>query len=420
MIQKGGKMKKERLSLDDRINLQAAIAKGYSLEKTARMLHKSRSTIYREIKKNSIVKEATSQSCSNCKFNCQTRNKYIKKGRCIDFESLICPRWKNFPYTCNNCERKGFCKREKRYYNCIEAHRLSKERNREARIWRKLSNSQIKTIDETITPCIKKGQSLYHVYCNNDLLHQICSERTIRRYIYNGYFTVKSHELPRYMRFPRKIKKKDRPQIKNVERLLGRTFSDYLKYVKSHPLANVWQYDSVEGKRTDKKAILTITYPEFRFQFGYLISKGSALSVTSKMRGLQAILGDRFSEIFQVNLSDNGTEFNSFHKMVIDDNGVVLGKVFFTSPYKSNDKASCESNHRLIRYILPKYHSLDFLTQEKVNLIFSHINSYTRESNKNKSPYQLMVERFGIDFMNAIGILPVKPNDVHLKPELIR
>ena len=42
---------KERLDHNDRINLQAGIAKGYSLRKIAEILGKSRSTICRKINK---------------------------------------------------------------------------------------------------------------------------------------------------------------------------------------------------------------------------------------------------------------------------------------------------------------------------------------------------------------------------------
>ena len=94
--------------------------------------------------------------------------------------------------------------------------------------------------------------------------------------------------------------------------------------------------------------------------------------------------------------------------------------MFFTNPYRSTDKASCERNHEFIRYVIPKGKSLDFLTQEKVELLFSHINSYVRESNKNKTPYDLMVERFGKEFMDIIGIKRIKPSDVCLKPSLLR
>ena len=87
---------------------------------------------------------------------------------------------------------------------------------------------------------------------------------------------------------------------------------------------------------------------------------------------------------------------------------------------KSTDKASCEKNHEFIRYVLPKGKSLDFLTQEKVNLLFSHINSYVRLSNKNKTPYDLAVERFGNEFMEIVGIKKISPKEVFLKPGLLK
>ena len=50
-------MIKERLDQNDRINLQAGIAKGYSLKFIAEQLKKSRSTIYREIINNCTYKD---------------------------------------------------------------------------------------------------------------------------------------------------------------------------------------------------------------------------------------------------------------------------------------------------------------------------------------------------------------------------
>ncbi len=231
--------------------------------------------------------------------------------------------------------------------------------------------------------------------------------------------SVKAHELPRYVRYKHKYdytKKK----IVNVERMLGRTYSDYLNYVKAYPDLNTWQFDSVEGKREDKKAILTITLPQTRFQFGYLISRGSARSVVARMRRLQETLGSEYEVIFQVNLSDNGPEFARFHELEMNESGIAVTRMFFTNPYRSTDKAACERNHEFIRYVIMRGKSLDFLTQEKVNRLFSHINSYIRKSNKNKTPYQLTVERFGIGFMKAIGISTIPSKDVCLKPTLVR
>ena len=55
---------KKRLGHDDRINLQAAIAKGLTLAQAARLLGKSRSTVYREIVNNATTKDCR-HACSH-------------------------------------------------------------------------------------------------------------------------------------------------------------------------------------------------------------------------------------------------------------------------------------------------------------------------------------------------------------------
>lgn len=335
------------------------------------------------------------------------------------FVAYECVYWKEFPYTFNGCNESSFCTNRKRYYDCIEAQTTSKKKRIEPRTFNELNMDDLKEIDSIVSNGVKLGQSLHHIYVSNPSLQDKCCERTIRRYIYRGCLSIKAHQLPRYVRYSHKYNYEKR-KIVNVERMFGRTFSDYKKYVEEHQDENIWQYDSVEGKIDDKKAILTITYPEFRFQFGYLISKQNMTSVYKKIRTLQKLLGNRYEEIFQINLSDNGMEFAKFHEIETDENGCFLCKVFFTNPYKSTDKASCERNHEFIRYVIPKGKSLDFLTQEQVELLFSHINSYVRESNKNKTPYDLMVERFGNEFMEIIGIKRIEPSDVCLNPSLLR
>ena len=137
----------------------------------------------------------------------------------------------------------------------------------EPRVFKRIDANDLTAIDKELIHGIKeRGQSLRHLYVASSLLQSLCSERTIRRYIYKGYLSVRAHELPRYVRYKHKYdyaKKK----IVNVERMLGRTHSDYLNYVKAYPDLSTWQYDSVEGKIDDRKAILTITLPSTRFQF---------------------------------------------------------------------------------------------------------------------------------------------------------
>lgn len=52
-------------------------------------------------------------------------------------------------------------------------------------------------------------------------------------------------------------------------------------------------------------------------------------------------------------------------------------------------KGAIEKNHEFIRYIIPKGTSMDNLTQNDIDLMINHINSLTRPSLNNATPYDL-------------------------------
>ena len=60
-------------------------------------------------------------------------------------------------------------------------------------------------------------------------------------------------------------------------------------------------------------------------------------------------------------------------------------------------------------YFLPT--SFDGLTQEDVDLMMSHINSYVRESANDKTPYDLMTRKFGVEFADLFNIRRIPAND---------
>ena len=128
-------MSRKRLDHDDRINLQAGIAKGYSLKKIAEILGKSRSTIYREIINNCYYKDCR-HTCSHCKLICNDKSIHFKNGCCQIFIAYKCEHWKEFPYTCNGCKESQFCTNRKRYYDCVEANATSKRNRREPRTFK--------------------------------------------------------------------------------------------------------------------------------------------------------------------------------------------------------------------------------------------------------------------------------------------
>ena len=63
----------------------------------------------------------------------------------------------------------------------------------------------------------------------------------------------------------------------------------------------------------------------------------------------------------------------------------------------------------MLRMILPKRTTFEFLTQWDVNLITSHINSTPWESLNGRTPYDVALETFGEDVLKAFQLRRIDP-----------
>ena len=380
----------KRLDIEERMIIQACLTKNMSLTEIAERLNRSKSTISREISRHlKIVEGTTSRLCTHSKDN----------------------------FVCNSCRVRTHCTYRRHYYDFNEANDKASKIKRESRQNCRLSVSDIKRINVILLEGVRSlKQSLHHVYIANPELKEICSERTIRRLIYRRVVDVKAHELRRYVRFKHhKPKEENKYNLRDITVIIGRTYTDYLGFVEKHKRMNIVQYDSVIGKINDEKAILTITFKKYNFQFGLLINKGDSNDVRNKIRALFRKLGNKVvSEIFPINISDNGVEFSRFNEIEETVDGIKICRTFFTTPYRSNDKSECERNHEYVRYFIPKGISLDSLTQEKIDEMFSNINSTIRESKGNRTPYELVLRKYGKTFLDAINIKKVEKKRVNL------
>ena len=70
--------------------------------------------------------------------------------------------------------------------------------------------------------------------------------------------------------------------------------------------------------------------------------------------------------------------------------------------------------------ILPKGTSFKDLTQDKVDLMMSHINSYTRKKLNNRSAHQLFSFFYGEDTLDLLNVQCIPANEIILKPELLK
>lgn len=380
----------KRFTIEDRMLIQACLTKGMTLTDIAFRLKKNKSSISREI--SSHIEIRTGYALRPC----------IHKSEY---------------FVCNACPIRERCGHEKRYYNFEKANDEAEDLKKISRSRTRLTKQEIRTIDNILIDQVRSlKQSLHHVYESNPTLMSICSEKTIRRLIYRHEVSLNPHELRKYVVYKHSYEKPKSFQLRDISILIGRQYNDFINFVKSHKRMNIAQYDSVIGKTSDGNAILTITFPKYEFQFGLLIKKNNPNDVVAKLKRLFRFLGSELvKKIFQINLADNGIEFSYFNKIECDDNGEFICRTFFTRPYKATDKPHCERYHEFIRYMIPKGKSLDFLTQEKVDWMFSQINSYIRESLGNKTPYELIERKYGKEFLDAINIKKVPKREVDLK-----
>ena len=386
-------MKKDtkRLTVDDRLKIQVMVTdSSFTISKIARILKVSKSTISRELKRNCEIKAGYETKC-------------YRLPKCG---------------VCNSCERRTSCPKMRRFYFYRSAQEKSENRASTSRSFSKLSQNDLSLVDDIVWDGTLKGQSLHHIYVANPVLHEICCERTIRRMCYRGELKTKCHHLKKYVRYKRSYKKEYKDiKLKNPRILIGRTYSDFTDTINKNGKSDWVEYDSVVGKLTDKKSILTITFPKEAFQFGLVVAKGNPDSVLYAIKKLFRRIGEKYSnEIFQINLADNGSEFSKFNEIEYNQNGEIKRKTFFTNPYKSTDKAHCERNHEFIRYVIPKGISLDFITQDFLDEMFSNINSYVRLSRNDKTPYELIEAKYGKEFLELINIKKIDKRKVKLTP----
>ena len=420
---------KGHMDYEQLLTLFKYLSLGYSCSKISQLTGKNRSTIYRLLIKNSQSDIDNNQSTShlqggrfkNCihLVNCKREGIPSCPENCQNYKKWICPKLRKFPYICNFCDQRNGCRKIKRLFNPEEAYILRNDRQKESKSVPNISRKDLRQFDELISPLIKQHLSIEAIYSNLKEYFPV-STRTVRHWINKCYLearridlinAVKREYSPLYL-----YKRTSRDPLLKV----GRTFSSYIEYMNSHDKKDVLQFDTVHGKKSDKKSVLTIHHPYSKFQIGLLLENFTSDEVIKKMKALEYSLGEEdFHKYFRIMLCDNGPEFDKMHLLESDEEtGEIYAKIFYTRPYRSGDKGSCERNHELFRYVIQKGKSLDDLTQDDLNFIFSNINSYPRKSLQYRRPVDVMIDLMGINFVTKLGICKIPFKQLTFKKKL--
>ncbi len=428
------------LSHSERAYIERSLIHDKSFAQIARELHRSPSTIAREVLKyRAFVDKEFTRSSSNCIYFysctrhrlCHTRPSYYCSDRCKfcpehdcttfckDFVSRHCDLLDKPPYVCTACPSIHSCKKNHAYYTATRANHLAAKTLSSSRSGFHTSPEELERIGAIIKPLLARGQSLNHIYVThkNELGISI---RTLYNYIDSGVMTVRNIDLPKKVVYRNRRKKKVLTHMEYRYRQ-GRSFTDFQAFMECNPETTYVEMDTVKSAHGCYKTLLTFILPESEFFLAFLMPHAGAKDVLNIFDYLTRQLGAKtFSKIFPVILTDNGVEFKDPDALEFTENGIRRTRIFYCDPMSPRQKPRIEKAHVLLRRIIPKRTTFTGLTGEDVHLMLCHLNSYHKESLKNRTPFDLMKGKDNKKLLDALNLSPVPPDEVNLSPTLIK
>ena len=411
------------LTVQERIIIEKGIENGSTKAAIALTISKDKSTVGKEIKKHRelVHKSSYKINCANMK-NCSHNHVCVN---CADFKPFTCNRRDRSPGACNGCSKYTHCRYDKYRYKADFSHKKYREDLVDSRTGINMSYEECKAMADIIVPLIKAGHSPYHIVTNHPELN--ISEKTLYNYIENGIFREFGLlDIDLRIKTKRKIAKKASNKYKKREDkkyLNGRTYDDFINYTAENKNLSVVEMDTVYNNGSTGPFMQTFKFLDYSFMFIVYQEEKTAKSMVEGVDLLEKILGeDLFSEEVAIIKTDRGSEFCDAEGFEKEENESRRTRIFYCDPMASGQKGSLENNHKEIRYICPKENDLGLNSQEKANLIVSHINSQSKEHLKGKSPLEVM------EFMNPalyqkfkdFGIERINKDNIVLKPYLLK
>lgn len=299
--------------------------KHLSIRKISLELNRDYSTIYREIKKGTII-----QKDSDLK-----EYKTYK----ADYSEMV---------TRENLSRRGGDVKEKRNSSF-------------------LSYVETKVKSDRYSP--RAALVFYYKEHGN---RPVCL-KTLYNYINRGDVTkIKPKDCP-YNR-PKKKKKTEKSKVSMTNKI-NRSIEERDPEVKSRETFGNWEMDSVVGGSNKGSSLLVLTERKTRSELVVKLSSKRANNVVKALDRYQKRIGIRnFRKIFKTITTDNGTEF-------LDTKGIEKGNrtlMYYCHPYSSCERGSNENQNKLVRRKYPKGMSFNKITTKDTQALQHFINTYPR------------------------------------------
>ena len=430
----------KHLALSDRITIEKGLNSSLSFAEIARQVRKDPTTISKEVRRHSKVKEFNGYGSIPCQANedihsrctlkhvcgdkkcdlfCRNCRSFQCSEVCKEYQPQQCLRLNKAPYVCNGCGKRINCRMDKKIYSSKYADDCYRELLVSSREGINQTPESIQRMNDILTPLVKKGQSIAHIYATHadDMK---CSRRTVYEYIDAGVFDVRNLDLRRKVKY-RKRKKPTETSAKDRSYRIGHNYDDFRKRIEKDPNANVVEMDCVEGSKQGRKVLLTMTFRRTNLALIFLLSSQTQEEVTRVFNLLEERLGkELFRKLFEIILTDGGSEFAGRAELETSSDKSQRTTIYYCDPYSFWQKGCCEKNHEYIRYVRKKGSSFDDLEQSDIDLLANHINSTKRDSLNGHSPFELSQLLLDDRLLTVMNYKAIAPDDVMLTPELLK
>jgi len=387
--------KNKHLTLEDRKEIESCLGVQMHFKAIGKRLEKDPTTISYEVKKHRV----------------EHRNSFTKL-------EAPCPKLLKAPFVCNGCPTRHHCKYVCYYYRAERANAEYRALLSDAREGTPLNKEEFYKTDEIITNGLRKGQHIFHIMANSPEIH--CSKSTVYRHFQKGYYTASIVELPRAVKF--KARKAKHAEYVPAGIKVGRSHDDFLAFMEENSLGHHVELDTVIG-RVGGKVIMTVHFTACAFMVGLLMENKTALEAAKKFGDMKDTVrnaGISIAELFPALLADNGGEFANVFAFENNPEGEKEVPLFFCNPMAPSEKPFIEKNHTLFRDIVPSGSSFDDFTQDTVNLIFSHVNSVSRNMFHGKTAYEMFEFMYGEQTASLLNISKIQPEEVIQSPKLLK
>lgn len=335
------------LKESERFKIEVLLADGKKAAGIGRLLKRDKSTIYREIKRGTVMRE-----------------RWDRRGEYARYRAHV-----------------GQAEHERRGKNKERALKIGKDTELAEYICSKLTGKKFSP-DAIIGQIKVKGLKFSRMICT----------KTLYNYIDAGIFSgISNKDLWQKRSKPRR---KYRPvgRVSRTNRMC-RSIEKRPQAVEERLDYGHWEGDTVKGPLGSTASLITLTERKSREEIIIKVSNATQAAIKAAIDGLEEAYGPAFRVKFRSITFDNGVEFLDWRSLEVS----LLGAgrrttIYFAHSYSSWERGTNENHNRMIRRFIPKGTNIALLDDQEVKEIENWMNDYPRRILAYKTPRQMAQE----------------------------